>query len=87
MNTNDLSQQELPASAQLDLALRLLECLHAGGEWWLYSRPQGRGYESDWRKAGRHGPPRASWLARDHVFFGVHPHADIPTKNAQGKKR
>ena len=49
--------------------------------------PQGKGYESDWRKAGRHGPPRASWLVRDHVFFGVHPHADIPTKNAQGKKR
>ncbi|MFN8466947.1 MAG: DNA-primase RepB domain-containing protein [Caldilineaceae bacterium] len=87
MNTNDLPQQELSPSAQLDLALRLLECLHAGGDWWLYSRPQGRGYESDWRRAGRHGPPRASWLARDHVFFGVHPHADIPTKNAQGKKR
>ena len=87
MNTIYLPKQELPASAQLDLALRLLECLHAGGDWWLYSRPQGRGYESDWRKAGRHGPPRASWLARDHVFFGVHPHADIPTKNAQGKKR
>jgi hypothetical protein len=87
MNTTYVPQQELSATAQLGLALRLLECLHKGGDWWLYSRPQGRGYESDWRRAGRHGPPRASWLARDHVFFGVHPHADIPTKNAQGKKR
>jgi hypothetical protein len=87
MNANYFPQRELPESEQLDLALRLLERLHAGGDWWLYSRPQGKGYESDWRRAGRHGPPRASWLARDHVFFGVHPHADIPTKNAHGKKR
>ena len=87
MNDNHVLQHELSMSEQLDLALRLLERLHLGGDWWLYSRPQGKGYESDWRKAGRHGPPRASWLGRDHVFFGVHPHADIPTKNAQGKKR
>ena len=87
MNGNYVLPHELSIAEQLDLALRLLERLHRGGDWWLYSRPQGKGYESDWRKAGRHGPPRASWLVRDHVFFGVHPHADIPTKNAQGKKR
>ena len=74
------------SAAQLDLALRLLARLHAGGDWWLYSRPLGRGYESDWRRAGKHGPPRRSWLLRDQVFFGVHPHVDIPTRNAQGKK-
>lgn len=87
MNADPVLHQELSLSSQLDLALRLLERMHTGGDWWLYSRPQGKGYESDWRKAGSHRPPRASWLARDHVFFGVHPHADIPTKNAQGKKR
>lgn len=75
-----------PSAAQLAAALRLLARLHVGGDWWLYSRPLGRGYESDWRRAGKLGPPRASWLARDQVFFGVHPHVNIPTRNAQGKK-
>lgn len=87
MNADHVPQPESFLAEQLDLALRLLERLHAGGDWWLYSRPHGKGYESDWRKTSKHTAPRLSWLARDHVFFGVHPHIDIPTKNAQGKKR
>jgi hypothetical protein len=75
------------SAAELAQALRLLERLHVGGDWWLYSRPHGRGYESDWRRAGPHRPPRAAWLAHDDVFFGVHPHVGIPTTNAQGKRR
>ena len=45
MNGNYVLPHELPISEQLDLALRLLERLHRGGDWWLYSRPQGKGYE------------------------------------------
>jgi hypothetical protein len=74
-------------AADLPLALSLLARLHVGGDWWLYARPHGQGYESDWRRVLRHTPPRQSWLDRDHVFFGVHPHTGIPTRNAQGKKR
>jgi hypothetical protein len=87
MNADNAPQSQTCFTKQLDLALRMLERLHAGGDWWLYSRPHGKGYESDWRKAGRHAAPRLSWLARDHVFFGLNPHVDIPTRNAQGKKR
>jgi hypothetical protein len=87
MNTDGVRQTDPLAAQQLALAVCLLERLHVGGDWWLYVRPQGRGYESDWRKAPRHGPPRQSWLLHDDVFFGVHPHVDIPTTNAQGKKR
>jgi hypothetical protein len=87
MNADTLVQSEPCFTEQLGLALRMLERLHVGGDWWLYARPHGKGYESDWRKAGRHAAPRSSWLARDHVFFGVNPHIDIPTTNAQGKKR
>jgi hypothetical protein len=87
MNTDGVRQPDSLAAQQLALAVSLLERLHAGGDWWLYVRPRGKGYESDWRKAPRHGPPRQSWLLHDDVFFGVHPHADIPTTNAQGKKR
>jgi hypothetical protein len=87
MNAVTVPESELFLTEQLDLALRMLECLHAGGDWWLYTRPHGKGYESDWRRAGKHAAPRLSWLKRDDLFFGVNPHTDIPTKNAQGKKR
>lgn len=87
MNALLAPQLETSAQEQLGLALRLLEQLHVGGEWWLYARPHGKGYESDWRRAGPHKPPRLAWLEHDNVFFGVNPHSDIPTTNAQGKKR
>lgn len=86
MNATSIPPPEASAAGQLELALRLLERLHRGGDWFLYSRPLGRGFESDWRRTSRRTPPRVSWLQFDQVFFGVHPHVDIPTKNAQGKK-
>ena len=41
------------------LALRLLEAGHGGDGFWYYSRPVGKGFESDWRAAGPHREPRA----------------------------
>lgn len=84
---NIARQSQTGADQNMTLALRMLEELHAGGAYYLYSRPQGNGYESDWRKAGKHAPPRTAWLENDHVFFGVNPHAGIPETNAQGKKQ
>ena len=87
LDHNLARQPQAGADQNMTLALRLQEELHAGGAYYLYSRPQGNGYESDWRKAGKHVAPRPAWLENDHVFFGVNPHAGIPETNAQGKKQ
>ena len=65
--------------------LRLLEAGHGGNGFWYYSRPVGKGFESDWRTAGPHREPRAAWR-NDNIFVSANPHAEIPATNARGEK-
>ena len=88
--STDTFNTQRTAADELRDGLRLLEELHrvaANRGFWLYSRPNGKGYESDWRTAGMHGEPRRAWLNNDHLFFGVNPHTEIPATNAKGEKR
>lgn len=66
-------------------ALLLLEAGHGGGGWRYYSRPAGKGFESDWRGPGRLLEPQRSWQ-NDNIFVSANPHTEIPTTNARKEK-
>jgi len=66
-------------------ALRLLEAGHGGDGWRYYSRPVGKGFESDWRGPGRLLEPRAAWR-NDNIFVSANPHTEIPSTNARREK-